>query len=255
MNDSDSVFIRSPKADVPAKTEAEVRVELAACYRLLAHFGLDDLIFAHVAARVPGEEETFLINPYGLMYSEITASNLVKVHEDRRRISGSYPVNAFGFDIHRTLLRARPDATCTLHTHTTATIAVSVMEQGLMPISQFALQFYNNVGYHEYEGNSFNADEQERLAQVSQNQRVLLLRNHGIITFGRTVPEAFFLAYDLETACRIQVAALSANSSPVLPPTQLCEAMSRQYKEANYGELAWPALLRLLDRHNPGYRE
>ncbi len=143
------------------------------------------------------------------MYSEITASSLVKVHEDKRRISGSYAVNVFGFDIHRALLRARPDSTCTLPTHTTATIAVSVMEQGLMPLSQFALQFYGHVGYHDYEGNAFNADEQERLAEISQNQRVLFMRNHGIISFGRTVPEAFFLAYDLETACRIQVAALS----------------------------------------------
>src|SRR4051812_17206859 len=117
----DPVFIRSPKADIPPTSEAEVRVDLAACYRLLAHYGMDDLIFTHVAARVPGEEHTFLLNPYGLMYSEITASSLVKVHEDKRRVSGDYPVNEFGFDIHRALLLARPDVCCTVHTHTAAT--------------------------------------------------------------------------------------------------------------------------------------
>lgn len=246
-----------PRNESEASGEREVRIALAACYRLIAHFGMDDLVYTHISARVPGRPGHFLINPYGMMFHEITASSLVKIDYDGNIIEDTgYPVNKAGFVIHSAIHMARPEINCVLHTHTRAGIAVSCLEDGLMPINQHSLMFYDRLAYHDYEGIALDLDERERLVRDLGDRKAMVLRNHGLLTAGRTVPEAFSLMYYLEQSCRIQID-LMATGGKI---NRLSDNVSRHTAEqfANSpvpcGEREWPALLRLLDAKDPSYR-
>ncbi|MDI1330700.1 class II aldolase/adducin family protein [Pseudomonas sp. B14-6] len=248
-------------------TEQHLREELAACYRLIAHFRMTDLIFTHISVRLPGPEHHFLINPYGLMFDEITASNLVKIGLDGRAVEPSpYPVNPAGFVIHSAIHGARDDAQCVLHTHTRSGCAVAALKCGLLPVNQISMEFYGRVAYHDYEGVALDMSEQQRLVKDLGDKPVLMLRNHGLLTVGQTVGQAFLRMYYLEKACEIQLAAQAAGEL-VLPPSEVCEHTERQFNDPgrplDEGELsdpdamqlAWAALLRLLERVAPGYRD
>jgi ribulose-5-phosphate 4-epimerase/fuculose-1-phosphate aldolase len=245
-------------AIIEPQNEWQARVDLAAAYRLVAHFGLDDLVHTHISLRVPGEAGHFLINPYGLMFAEITASSLVKIDCDGKVVgdAGDSLVNEAGFVIHSAIHMARHDVGCVLHTHTRAGIAVSCLEEGLLPLNQFALQFHNRVGYHAYEGIALDLDERQRLVRDLGAHDALILRNHGLLTCGRTAAEAFVSMYYLEQSCRMQIDLLPARERLVLPDGQVAEKTARQYEAGGPGAMGqreWPALLRLLDRVSPGY--
>lgn len=243
------------------RTEVELRRELAAVYRLVAHFGMTDLIFTHISLRIPGPEHHFLINPYGLFFEEITASSLVKVDLDGRPVSPTpSPVNPAGFVIHSAVHSARPDAMCVLHTHTKAGVGVAAQAGGLLPISQHALEFYERVGYHDYEGVALNRDEQRRLVADLGSHPALILRNHGLLTVGRTAGKALLRMLNLERACQIQIAAQTGGEL-VMPPADVCEHTARQLEgtaqddlaDEDADELAWGALLRLANRIAPDH--
>ena len=248
-----------PAVDLPrtrwSEAEGRVRVDLAACYRLVARFRMSDLVYTHISARVPGGEH-FLLNPYGLMFEEVTASNLVKIDIDGNVVEDtSHTVNPAGFTIHSAVHRARPDIACVLHTHTRAGMAVAATERGLLPLSQIALQFYGRLATHDYEGIALDLDERERIARDLGDRKAMILRNHGLLTAGATVAEAFSLMYYLERACEIQVSALSMGEALVLPSPEVCERAARQYEEDEpCGEREWRALLRELNRSEPGYK-
>jgi ribulose-5-phosphate 4-epimerase/fuculose-1-phosphate aldolase len=244
--------------------ELELRRQLAAVYRLVAHFRMTDLIFTHISLRLPGPDHHFLINPYGLMFEEITAGSLVKVDLSGNLVGDSpYPVNPAGFVIHSAIHAARPDARCVLHTHTRAGCAVAAQADGLLPVSQFALEFYDRVAYHDYEGVALNLAEQDRLVKDLGDHPVMILRNHGLLTVGETAAQAFLRMYYLELACQIQTTA-QAGSPLTTPPPDVRELTARQLNgsdsesdlrdDVGY-DLAWAALLRLLDRVAPDYRD
>ena len=236
--------------------EWDMRVKLAACYRLAAHFQMTDLIYTHFTARVPGPERHFLINPYGMMFHEVTASSLVKLDLDGNVVEDSgYPVNAAGYIIHSAVHRAREDAHCVLHTHTQAGCAVSAMAEGLLPISQFANFYYGRIGYHAYEGLALDSSECERLAADLGERNILILRNHGLLTCGRTVAAAFSRMLNMEKACRIQCSALAGGREIVQPPAEVCEHTARQFERFpdREEEMEWPALLRLIAEQEPDY--
>jgi ribulose-5-phosphate 4-epimerase/fuculose-1-phosphate aldolase len=243
--------------------EWAVRVDLAACYRLIAHFGWDDLILTHNSARVPGESDHFLINPMGLMFNEITASNLLKVDLDGNLVEPSeYEPNYAGFVIHSAIYLGRPDVECVIHTHTEDVIAVSAQAEGLLPLSQWAMWFYERVGYHDYEGVSLDLDERERLQRSVANHPVLVLRNHGLLATGRNVAEAFHRTYLFERAAAAQVkiqAAAASGSKIVIPSVEVRGRQAAQFADTGNaprlgGQREWPALLRLADKIDPSYR-
>lgn len=245
-------------------SEWDARVALAACYRMVAKLGLDDLIYNHISSRVPGHEDQFLINPYGLLFSEMTASSLVKIDIEGRKLQETpYEVNLAAFVIHAALHKTSHDAVCVLHTHSDASVAVSGQEQGLLPLSQFAMRFYNRQAFHDYEGVAIDLDEQQRLVRDLGPHKVMLMRNHGILTVGRTPGEAFMLLYYFERAAKIQLAMQAACASGVklvIPPHEVCEHAARQFWELKGdilvpGEREWPALMRQLDREDPSYRQ
>ena len=239
--------------------EWEVRVNLAACYRLIAMYGWDDLIFTHVSARVPGPDDHFLINAYGLMFEEMTASTLVKVDLDGQIVLDSpYPINPAGFTIHSAVHAARPDAGCVLHTHTRAGVAVSAQADGLLPLSQISLLPCASLAYHDYEGIALNEDEKPRLVADLGDCRFLILRNHGLLTVGESIPEAFLYMYALETACQTQIAAQSGGGELIHVPEAIVQGIRAQVDlvlKGSGAELAWPGLLRKLDRLDPTYRD
>ncbi|EPJ8758521.1 class II aldolase/adducin family protein [Pseudomonas putida] len=248
-------------------TEQRLRQELAACYRLIAHFRMSDLIFTHISLRLPGPEHHFLINPYGLLFDEITASSLVKIDLQGRPVEPSpHPVNPAGFVIHSAIHAAREDAHCALHTHTRAGCAVAALECGLLPVNQMSMEFYGRVAYHAYEGIALDMDEQQRLVADLGDKPVMILRNHGLLATGGSVAEAFLRMYYLEKACEIQLAAQSAGQV-ILPPVEVCAHTERQFNAPGRGvkqgelidpdalQLAWAALLRMLERVAPGYQD
>jgi ribulose-5-phosphate 4-epimerase/fuculose-1-phosphate aldolase len=241
-----------------SEAEWQTRVQLAACYRLVARYRMADLIYTHISARVPGTRDQFLLNPYGLMFEEVTASSLVKIDLDGHKIEDSpHGVNAAGFTIHSAIHAARHDVFCVLHTHTQAGMAVSCQAQGLLPLNQFALQFYNRIAYHEYEGIALDLDERPRLVRDLADKRAMILRNHGLLTAGRSVPEAFSLMYYLDRACEIQIAALAGGAKLVVPSAEICEKAARQYEEENdkpLGDQEWAAHIRMLEREDRSYR-
>jgi len=242
----------------------QARVALAACYRLVARLGLDDLIYNHISLRVPGSDDQFLINPYGLLFEEITASSLVRIDVRGNKLCDSpHQVNVAGFVIHGAIHQGRHDAACVLHTHSDASIAVSAQEQGLLPLSQFAMRFYRRQAFHDYEGVALDLDERRRLVAHLGGHPVMLMRNHGVLTVGRTPGEAFMLLYYFERAARIQLsmqAAAAAGAGPIIaPPHEVCEKAARQFwrNEGDIlipGEREWPAFIRQLDRSDPSYR-
>jgi ribulose-5-phosphate 4-epimerase/fuculose-1-phosphate aldolase len=249
----------SLKNDV-SPAEWEARVNLAAAYRLTALFGWDDLVFTHISARVPGPEHHFLINPYGMMFEEITASSLVKVDLHGHKVSESpYQINPAGFTIHSAVHAAREDAHCVMHTHSVNGVAVSAQEEGLLPLSQQSLGVLASLGYHDYEGIALNEGEKPRLVEDLGNNIYLMLRNHGLLTAGATAADAFVAMYFFEAACMIQVRAQSGGGKLRPIPQTILAGIKQQIKQVtggvSTGALTWPGLLRRLDRRNPGYAE
>ena len=248
--------------DVKARVsdeEWDLRVNLAACYRLIAKRGWDDLVFTHISARVPGGEEHFLINAYGLLFEEMTASSLVKVDLDGNKVLDTpYEINPAGFVIHSAVHAAREDVGCVLHTHTRAGIAVSVQKDGLLPLSQISLFPYISLGYHDYEGVALRDEEKPRLVADLGDNNALILRNHGLLTTGPTIADAYLMMYALETACQVQVMAQSAGGELVMVPPPIvsgAKAMADQVLRGLGGEIAWPALIRQLDREDSSFRD
>jgi ribulose-5-phosphate 4-epimerase/fuculose-1-phosphate aldolase len=247
----------APQA-VADDTERRLRIDLAACYRLVAMYGWDDLIFTHISARVPGPDHHFLINPYGMMFGEITASSLVKVDLDGRKVDASpHDINPAGFTIHSAIHAARDDAGCVLHVHSVNGVAVSAQEDGVLPLSQHSMFVLSSLAYHDYEGVALEADEKPRLVRDLGDRRFLMLRNHGLLTVGRTVAEAFVAMYFFETTCMMQVRALAGGARVRRIPEAIVAGAQRQFDAVTRGAggaLAWPALLRRLDAIDPGYR-
>jgi ribulose-5-phosphate 4-epimerase/fuculose-1-phosphate aldolase len=251
----ESLSVRKQVSD----EEWQVRVDLAACYRLIALYGWDDLIFTHISARVPGADEHFLINAYGLLFEEMTASSLIKVDLDGNKVIDSpYPVNPAGFTIHSAVHEARKDVGCVLHTHTRAGVAVSAQRDGLLPLSQISLIALASVGYHDYEGIALNAEEKPRLVADLGDSKLLILRNHGLLAVGESIPDAFLAMYALETACQVQIMAQSSGAQLTEISPQILAGIMAQAEQVTKGlggELAWPALLRKLDRIDSSYRD
>jgi ribulose-5-phosphate 4-epimerase/fuculose-1-phosphate aldolase len=243
--------------EVVSADEWKLRVDLAAAYRLVAAYGWSDLVFTHISARLPGAGHHFLINPYGLMFDEITASSLVLVDQQCNKLRESpFPVNPAGFTIHSCIHAVRDDAGCVLHTHSRAGVAVSAQKPGLLPLSQQSTIVLQSLAYHDYEGIALRAEEQPRLQASLGRADFLMLRNHGLLTVGRTIQEAFINMYVFENACRVQVDALAGGVEPNLIGPGPIAANANVLQTATAGQgahLAWPALLRKLDRENPGY--
>jgi ribulose-5-phosphate 4-epimerase/fuculose-1-phosphate aldolase len=242
-----------------SEEEWNARVDLAAAYRLVALYGWDDLIFTHLSSRVPGPEHHFLLNPYGMMFEEVTASSLVKVDLDGNKVMDShYFINPAGFTIHSAVHAAREDALCVMHLHTINGIAVSAQKDGLLPISQQAMFALASLAYHDYEGLALDDDEKPRLVSDLGDKLYMILRNHGLLTIGKTPAQAFLGMFTLERACEIQVLAQSGRGELVpLEPSILAKA-ANQLSAVTIGlggQLAWPGLLRKLDRIDASYRE
>jgi ribulose-5-phosphate 4-epimerase/fuculose-1-phosphate aldolase len=245
--------------DQVSKDEWEVRVNLAAAYRLVALYGWDDLVFTHISARVPGPEHHFLLNPYGWMFEEITASSLVKVDLEGRKVMPSeYDINPAGFTIHSAVHAARQDALCVMHTHTPDGVAVSAQKNGLLPISQQSMGVLASLGYHDYEGLALNEDEKPRLVRDLGDKNFLMLRNHGLLTAATSIADAFAFIYFFEASCMIQVRAIRWQRADRYPQPVLDGfpmAANKTRRGAGPGTLAWPALLRKLDRLDPSFRD
>jgi ribulose-5-phosphate 4-epimerase/fuculose-1-phosphate aldolase len=238
--------------------EWQTRVDLAAAYRLFAVYGWDDLIFTHITARVPGGDEHFLINPYGMMFDEITASSLVKIDLNGKVVlDNGYPVNPAGFTIHSAVHEGRHDAGCVMHAHTLASIAVSSLKEGLLPISQQATFVLASLGYHDYEGLAVDEEEKKRLVEDLGGNTFMLLRNHGMLTVGSSVAAAFVAMFTLEAACRIQLMAQGTGRELIHVPQAILDTVVERQQVVTLGmgsALVWPALLRKLDRIDPGFR-
>jgi len=248
-------------ADVRSQVSAEewqVRVDLAACYRLVALHGWDGLVFTHLTARVPGSGHHFLINPYGMLFDEVTASSLVKVDLDGNKVMTSgYEINPAGFTIHSAVHAAREDAQCVIHLHTEAGVAVSAQKDGLLPLSQNALFPLASLAYHDYEGIALREDEEARLVRDLGERSFLILRNHGTLTVGRSIADAFLFMFVLERACRIQLLAQSSGQALIAVAMPILEGIAAQAQAVTRGlsgQLAWPGLLRKLDRIDSSYR-
>lgn len=255
----------SSALDIPSRqgsvsdAEWQVRVDLAAAYRLVAWFRWDDLVFTHITARVPGTEDQFLINPYGLLFDEITASSLVKIDLQGNKLDDTpFNVNPAGFTIHSAIHAARHDAQCVLHTHTLNGIAVSAQKHGVLPLSQQSIFVLSSLGYHDYEGVALRDDEKPRLVKDLGDRNFLMLRNHGLLTLGPSVAEAFLSMYLFETVCTIQVRALAGGGELIAVDPRIIESAGQQAKQVTRGQgggaLTWPGLLRRLDRTDPSYR-
>ncbi|MFT3821405.1 MAG: class II aldolase/adducin family protein [Rubrivivax sp.] len=254
--------MNAPTTDVRSlvsEQEWQLRVDLAACYRLVSLYGWSDLVFTHISARIPGPEHHFLINPYGMLFDEITASSLVKVDlRCNKLLDSPYPVNPAGFVIHSCIHAAREDAQCVLHTHSRAGVAVSAQKCGVLPISQQSTFVLASLGYHDYEGVALRDDEQPRLIADMGSNNHLMLRNHGLLTVGPTVADAFMTMYNFENTCRIQIDAQAGGELVHFDP-RILEGIMQVAKTVTTGKgagaLAWPALLRRLDRERPGYEQ
>ena len=242
--------------------EWQARVDLAACYRLVAIYGMSDMMANHISARVPDEDGAFLINAYGMMYEEITASSLIKIDHDGNILSKpdfgelDYGVNVAGYVIHSAVHEARPEVACVIHTHSWASMAVSALECGLLPITQTSMRFLK-IGYHDYQGVVLDLAEKASLIQDLGSGEALILRNHGALTVGRTIGEAFNWMHRIELSCHAQLAAMACNTPLVKVPQPVLESTWNNYQRGTrrpYGLMEWPALLRKLDRMDPSYR-
>ena len=242
--------------------EWQIRCDLAALYRLIAHHRWTDLVYTHLSARIPGPDHHFLINRYGVNFQHMRASDLVKIDvhgnivEPQRGLS-SRDVNAAGFTIHSAVHMARQDLMCVVHTHTAAGIAVSAQKDGLLPLSQHACKFYGRLAYHGYEGIALDIDERQRLVADLGQHKAMILRNHGLLVGGTSIPEAFHMIYMLERACGAQIAALSGGREIILPPPEVCAHTSEQFASQENDEhyaMVWDAALRLIEDGKPDYR-
>ena len=242
--------------------EWEARQQLAACYRVSDHLGWSEVIYTHTTLRVPGPEHHFLINPYGLRFDEVTASNLVKIDLEGNVVGdGEYKANAAGFVIHSALHIAREDALCVMHTHTTAGMAVAAQKSGLLPVHMYSHNFYNRIAYHDFEGPSLNLGERERLVASMGRHHALILRNHGLLTVGRTIAEAFVRMFRLERSCQVQLAAQAGGAALILPSAEVCEESARLGDEfltsggdTELGQMEFDALVRLVQSRDPSFR-
>jgi ribulose-5-phosphate 4-epimerase/fuculose-1-phosphate aldolase len=252
--------------DQVSPEEWQTRLDLAACYRLMDAYGMTDLIYNHITARVPGSERHVLINLYGLLYKEITASSLVKIDLDGDIVwqpETDYGINKSGYVIHGAVHKARPDVSCIIHTHTRAGMAIAAMKCGLLPLSQTAIRFVGHIGYHDYEGPAIDLDERERLVRDLGPHDAMIMRNHGLLTCGATIQQAFNTMYQLELSCRSQVDAMAARTELTMPGENVLQHTAHLYQPGArrpYGVLEWPAMLRLLDaeeKHSgyPTYRQ
>lgn len=245
--------------DQVSEAEWQARVDLAAAYRLVALYGWDDLIFTHISARVPGPEHHFLLNPYGMMFEEVTASSLVKIDLHGKKVSDStYFINPAGFTIHSAVHAGREDALCVMHLHTDYGIAVSAQEQGLLPISQQAMFPLASLAYHNYEGLALDEQEKPRLVADLGDKNYMILRNHGLLTVGKSAAEAFLSMYILERACRIQILAQSGGGALHHVPNDIINLTAKQMSAVTVGQgadLTWPGLLRKLDRIDSSFRD
>ena len=242
-----------------SEQEWQMRVDLAACYRMIAHYGWDDLVFTHISARVPGPEHHFLINPYGMLFEEVTASSLVKVDLNGSKVMPSdFDINPAGFTIHSAVHEAREDAICVIHLHTVAGVAISTQAQGLLPYSQQSLFALASMSYHDYEGIALNPDEKTRLVADLDTNNFMILRNHGLLTCGPSVADAFLAMFILQRSCEIQIQAQSSGvelrpiSAPILAGIR---TQADQVTRSMGGALAWPGVLRKLDRDCPEYKD
>ena len=237
--------------------EWQLRVDLAALYRLTALYGWTDLVFTHISARIPGPEHHFLINPYGMLFDEITASSLVKVDQHCNELQETpFPVNPAGFIIHSCVHMAREDAQCVMHTHSRAGVAVSAQKAGVLPISQQSTLVLSSIAYHDYEGVALREDEQPRLQANLADNTFLVLRNHGLLTVGNTIPNTFLSHYFFETTCQIQISAQAGGTLNMIDPQiqgDIKGVVDTVLKGLG-GQIAWPALMRKLDRIDPGYK-
>ena len=242
-----------------SEEEWQLRVQLAACYRAFVHYGWTDSIFTHLSARVPGHPEQYLINPYGLMFHEICASNLIKVDFDGNVIDGDYPYNDAGHAIHTAMLKARPDINVALHSHTRAGMAVSCMECGLLPLTQQANEIRDMVCYHAYDIARMDSEECERLGADMAESWIMIMQNHGLLTVGRSVAEAFYFLYTVENACKVQVDVLASGTEIVTPAAEIVDTMARMGKaradeNPDHVDMAWDAVIRLLEEKDPSYK-
>jgi len=251
-------------SDIPSRRDSvsaeewQTRVDLAAAYRLVALFKWDDLVFTHITARVPGKHDEFLINPYGLMFEEITASSLVRIDMQGNKLDETpFPVNPAGFTIHSAVHSARHDAQCVLHTHTLNGVAVSAQKEGVLPISQQSIFILSSLGYHDYEGVALRDEEKPRLVADLGMNTYLMLRNHGLLTVGKTIADAVLAMYFFEATCAIQVRAQTGGGELTRVDPRIIATAQEQARVATRGQgsgaLSWPGLLRRLDRQMPGY--
>jgi ribulose-5-phosphate 4-epimerase/fuculose-1-phosphate aldolase len=253
-----AIKIDKPVRDQVSAEEWAVRVNLAACYRLMAEYGMVEMVANHISARVPGTHNEFLINPYGMLYEEVTASSLIRIDIDGSVLFNAteYGVNQAGYVIHSAIHAARHDVDCVIHTHTLAGMAVSAMTCGILPIAQSSMRF-GDIAYHDYEGVALRLDERERLVENLGNREAMVLRNHGLLAVGPSIPECFNNIYRLERACELQVTALSCNMKLQYPPGEVVRHANDQLGSGTRrrGLLEWPALLRKLDRKDPSYAQ
>ena len=252
-----SVVLAPPSST--SKIERELRIQLAAAYRIADFLGWSELIYTHISVRIPGPEHHFLINPYGLRFDEVTASNLVRIDVEGNAV-GMQPhkANQAGFIIHSAIHAARPDAMCVWHMHTLAGMAISAQDEGVLPVHMYSHNFWQRVSYHDFEGPAMRLDERTRLvASLGKENQALILRNHGLLTLGRTIPEAFIRFWRLNRACEIQLAAQSAKLR--LPPPDVCEASFQMGEEfltdqADLGQLEFDAILRKIEPRDASYK-
>jgi len=239
--------------------EWELRVQLAACYRAFVHYGWTDSIFTHLSARVPGQSNQYLINPYGLLFHEICASNLIKVDFDGNVVAGDFPYNEAGHAIHSAMLKARPDINVALHSHTRAGMAVSCMDCGLLPLTQQANEIRDLLVYHDYGIARTDSEECERLGADMADKWIMIMRNHGLLTVGRSVAEAFYYLYSVESACKVQVDVLASSQGYVTPAPEVVDELAYYGSQGvaeipDHIDFTWNAVLRLLDEKDPSYR-
>ena len=259
MIPSNNALVGSLKNKVSAE-EWQIRVDLAACYRLVASYGWDDLVFTHITAKIPGVENQFLINPYGMMFAEITASSLVKIDLDGNKLDADnpFPVNPAGFTIHSAIHAVRHDARCVLHVHTPNGVAVSAQKCGVLPLSQQSIFVLASLAYHDYEGVALNEAEKPRLVRDLGDKTFFMLRNHGLLTVGETIADAFQAMYIFEATCMIQIRAQAGGGDLISIPQSILDGARAQGKAVTRGlggNLAWPGLLRKLDRMDASFRD
>jgi ribulose-5-phosphate 4-epimerase/fuculose-1-phosphate aldolase len=246
-------YTRSPSASM-SEAEWKMRIDLAACYRIADQNHMSKVVWNHITARIPGEN-CFLINRFGLRYDEITASNLLKVDSDGNPIDGTIEeLNVTGYVIHGAIHDARPDVVCVMHTHSRGGQVIAALQCGLLPLCQEAMLFYESLAYHDYEGISDDLSERDRLARDLGAMDQMVLRNHGLLTVGRTIGEAYWRMYQLERVCALQVEVLSTGQPYVLPPREVCVSAHQQSMRYQPGLHEWPALVRKLDQEGSDYR-